>query len=151
MSGAAYTDADKVVLKECYTLAEQSCTDEISREVISARSSELRVSRGHADAYSDTAYVDTEMTVISRIMENLSVQPLDGNTGSLAGSPGYALSELPESAEREYLYALLSLAYERGNQQRLDALRHIATAISYDSGDPRFIALFDILTIMGAR
>lgn len=151
MSGTEYTDEDKVVLQECYTLAEQSCTDDISRELISARSDELRVSRGYADAYSDTSYSDTEMTIVSRVMENLSMQPLDGNDGVISGSQDYELSLIPEGAEREYLSALISLSYGRGNQQRLDALRHIATAISYDSGDPRFRALADILSMMGAR
>ena len=151
MTDAAYTDADKVVLKECYALAEQCCTDEIAGELIRARSDELRVSRFHTDAYSDVSYADTEMTIISRIMEGLSRQPLDGRTGPEAESLGYELSGLPEGAEREYLYALSSLLYGRGNQQRIDALRHISTALSYDSSDPRLIALAEILSIMGAR
>ena len=146
MADRSYTDADKALLKECYILAERFERSEDAKEMIRARSGELRVSPDYLDAFSEISYGDTEMTIISGIMEALSRQPIDDMRGQDNYGMDYALAGLPETAEREYALAILALRNGRGTSQRLEAIRHLSTAISYDHSDPRFRALADILS-----
>ena len=151
MSYREYTDADKVILKECYTLAESFTSLAEEKSVISAKSRALGVSREQMDVFADTAYENTEMAIISGIIDGLSRQALDDRTAGGQAGMEYELGNMPEGPEREYVYALLALRYDRGNQARADALRHLTTALSYDSNDPRYLALLEVLDQAGAR
>lgn len=151
MSDRDYTDADKAKLKECYSLAERFEMNDTAKEVISARSGALRVSLDHLDDYAETSFDDTEMVIFSEIMEGLSMEPLDSRADTGQNGRVYALDKMPEGGEQEYIRALLALRYGRGNQQRMNALNHLSVALSYDPNDPRYIALLDILSSVGAR
>jgi len=52
---------------------------------------------------------------------------------------------LPESGEKAYLQALLELRKGRGMGQRVEALRYVTEALRRSPGDPRYLALAEIL------
>lgn len=71
----------------------------------------------------------------------------DGYTAS--GDAGYLaeqwVSMLPDSAEKEYLLALLALREGRAESQRIEAMRHISRAMDLSPGDPRYLTLAEVL------
>lgn len=131
-------------LKECYDLAAQFEKIDIAKKVLREKSNKIDIPKNYIPAQVDVTYQETEMQVVSEALYGLS---LEGFAASENTGFKYAnkINNLPSSAEKEYLLALLALRNGTNETQRLDSLRHISVALSYSPNDPRYIALARVL------
>lgn len=114
-----------------------------------------------AAAWADSPEVrqrmEEKIAGIGGIISNPSIQPLpetaQGRASAvvqmLAGSARNAAviqtmaAAVPDSAERAYLMALAALC--SGRNDRIQAVRQVTAALAREPGDPRYIALAEIL------
>lgn len=131
-------------LKECYNLATQLEKLDIAKEVLREKSQKIDIPINYIPVQADATYQETEMQVVSEAIYGLT---LEGFTASENTGFKYVpkINNLPSSAEKEYLLALLALRNGTNETQRLGALRHISAALSYSPNDPRYIALASVL------
>ncbi len=131
-------------LKECYELAAQFEKLDMAKEVLREKSKRIELPNNYIPVHEDAAYQETEMQIVSEVIYGLS---LEGFTASEYTESKYAykINNLPSSAEKEYVLALLALRKGTNETQRLDAIRHISVALSFSPDDPRYIALASVL------
>ena len=118
-------------LKECYESILLSADSDEVRSLTKQRLDNLnKIGRG----LQDTGTTDTGNTVqssLSAIREALSVEDVSVPINS--GFPRQSeINALPESPEKQYLLALLSLRGNTGNQGCVNALRYLESAINQD-------------------
>lgn len=145
MSNVNVWDSPEAVkLKECYDLAAQYEKLDTAREVLRDRSKKIDIPKDYVPMQEDASYQETEMQVVSEAIYELT---LEGFAASENTEFQYAhkISNLPSSAEKEYVLALLALRSGANETQRLNALRHISAALGYSPNDPRYIALASVL------
>ena len=118
------------LLKECYDLATQFEKLDTARDVLREKSKKIGIPKNYIPVQADATYQETDMQIVS---ENIEFKY------------AYKINNLPVSAEKEYVFALLALRNGTNETQRLDALRHISVALSYSPYDPRYIALASVL------
>lgn len=137
-------------LKECYELAAQFEKIDTAKEVLREKSKKLDISMNYSPVQTDAVYQETEMQIVSEALYGLS---LEGFSVSEKTTFKYAhkINNLPNSAEKEFVLALLSLRNGTNETQRLDALRHISAALNFSPNDPRFNALANILQEAGNK
>lgn len=131
-------------LKECYDLATQFEKLDTAKEVLREKSKRINIPKNYVPVQADVSYQETEMQIVSEAIYGLT---LEGVSASDNGGFRYShkVDNLPSSAEKEFILALLSLRSGTNETQRLDALRHISVALSYSLDDPRYIALASVL------
>lgn len=131
-------------LKECYDLAAQFEKLDTARSVLRERSKKIDIPENYIPVQANASYPESEMQVVSEAIYGLTLEGFAAseNTGF---KYAHKIDGLPDSAEKEYVLALLSLRNGTNETQRLEALRHISVALSYSPNDPRYIALADIL------
>lgn len=137
-------------LKECYELSIKFEKLDIAQEVLRKRSKRLDISMNYTPVQVDAPYQETEMQVVSKAIYELA---LEGITVPEKTSFKYAykIDGLSNSAEKEFVLALLSLRNGTNETQIIDALRHISAALNYSPNDPRFITLAQILQEAGNK
>lgn len=123
-------------LKECYDLATQFEKLDTAKEVLREKSKRINIPKNYVPVQADISYQETEMQIVSEAIYGLTL-------GGFRYS--HKVDNLPSSAEKEFILALLSLRNGTNETQRLDALRHISVALSYSLDDPRYIALASVL------
>lgn len=131
-------------LKECYDLATQFEKLDTAKDVLRERSKKIDIPKNYVPVQADAAYEETEMQIISEAIYGLTLEGFAAseNTGF---KYAHKINNLPSSAEKEFVMALLALRNGTNETQRLDALRHISVALSYSPNDPRYIALANVL------
>lgn len=131
-------------LKECYDLATQFEKLDIAKDVLREKSKKIEIPKNYIPVQADATYEETEMQIASEAIYGLTLEGFAAseNTGF---KYAHKINNLPSSAEKEYVLALLALRNGTNETQRLDALRHISVALSYSPNDPRFIALASVL------
>lgn len=137
-------------LKECYELATQFERLDQAKEVLREKSKKLDIPMNYAPVQTDAKYQKTEMQIASEVIYGLSLEGFSASE-STGYKQAYKIENLPSSAEKEYILALLSLRNGVNETQRLDALRHISIALSFSPDDPRFIALANVLQDAGNK
>lgn len=140
----SWNGVEACLLKECYDLASQFERLDTARYILREKSKRIETEKSYIPTLSDASYRESEMHVLSEIVYGLT---LDGVTDSESSATQYMhkLSSLPNSAEKEYVLALLALRDGTSVTQRLDALRHISAALNSSPNDPRYIALARVL------
>lgn len=140
----AWDSIEAFQLKECYDLAAQFEKLDTAKDVLREKSKKIDIPNNYVPVQADAAYKETEMQIVSEIIYGLT---LEGFAASENTSFKYAhkIYNLPNSAEKEYVLALLALRDGTNETQRLDALRHISMALSYSRNDPRYNALASVL------
>lgn len=131
-------------LKECYELATQFEKLTPAQDVLREKSKKIDIPRNYIPVQADATYEESEMQIVSEATYSLT---LEGFTASESTGFKYShkINNLPSSAEKEYVLALLALRNGTNETQRLDALRHISVALSYSPNDPRYITLASVL------
>lgn len=137
-------------LKECYELALQYEKLDLAKDVLRKKAKRIDVSMNYSPVQTDVSYQESEMQVLSEALYNLSLEGFNASDES-GFQYAYKIDNLPASAEKEFILALISLRRGTNETQRLDALRHISVALSYSPNDPRFIVLADILQQAGNK
>lgn len=131
-------------LKECYDLAAQFEKLETAKDVLRVKSKKIDIPKNYIQVQEDAAHQETEMQIVSEVIYGLSLEGFEVSDKTEL-KYAYKINNLPNSAEKEYLLALLALRNGTSETQRLDALRHISVAHSYSPNDPRYIALARVL------
>ena len=131
-------------LKECYDLATQFVKIDTVMEVLRDKSKKIDIPKNYIPVQADVTYQESEMQIVSEALYELTLEgfAVSENTGFKCA---HKISNLPSSAEKEYILALLSLRNGTNEMQRLEALKHISVALSYSPNDPRYIALASVL------
>ncbi len=131
-------------MKECYDLATQFEKLDTARDVLREKSKKIDIPKNYIPVQADATYQETDMQIVSEAIHGLSLEGFAAseNTGF---KYAHKINNLPVSAEKEYVLALLALRNGTNETQRLDALRHISVALSYSPNDPRYIALASVL------
>ena len=130
--------------KECYDLAAYFEVNDASKELLRDRSKKLNLPNNYIPIQLDVTCPETEMQTISETMQQLSIESLSTN-GAADFKYTHRINNLADSAEKEFVLALLSLRNGTYETQRINALNHIRVALSYSPNDPRFIALARVL------
>lgn len=137
-------------LKECYELASQFEKLDTAKEVLREKSKKLDIPMNYSPVQTDAVYQETEMQIVSEALYQLSLEGFSASEKSTFKN-AHKINSLPNSAEKEYVLALLSLRNGTNESQRLDALRHISVALSFSPNDPRFITLASVLQEAGNK
>lgn len=132
------------LLKECYKLAVLYTRDEMAKNVLREKAKSIDLSEDYVPAQVDAIYQESEMEILSDAMYALT---LEGNMIHATSDFKYMykIDSLPESGEKEYLKALLSLRQGMSESNRIEALGHLAAALAYTPNDPKMITLARIL------
>lgn len=131
-------------LKECYDLATQFEQHDIAREILREKSKRIDIPKNYIPVQADASYTESEMQIVSEAVYGLTLEGFIG-TERTGFKYSHKINNLPSSAEKEYVLALLALRNGTNETQRLEALRHISVALSYLPNDPRYIALASVL------
>lgn len=137
-------------LKECYELAARFAKLDTAKDVLRKKSEKLDIPMNYIPVQTDAVYPETKMQTVSKALYELSLEGFSSSEKTTFKN-AYKISGLSDSAEKEFILALLSLRNGSNETQRLEALGHISAALSYSPNDPRFIALADILQKAGKR
>jgi hypothetical protein len=129
------------ILKECYSLAAEYEESDIVRNILKNKKSQLLDGQNDLEQIIPSDLFDA--VSVSRIFEKLS-QPNGLDNDTYKASLGFLMLE-PESAEKEYLTALLNLSTGTDEKHRLEAWKHINSAWLAEPNDPRYIALIKVL------
>ena len=131
-------------LKECYELAAQYEKLDIARAILREKSKRIELPNNYIPVQTDEYYPETDMQILSEVIYGLSLEGFTASENS-GSKYTYKINNLPNSAEKEYVLALLALRNGTNETQRLEALRHISMALSFSPDDPRYIALASVL------
>lgn len=131
-------------LKECYDLATLFEKLDTARDVLREKSKKLNIPKNYIPVQADATYQETEMQIVSEVIYRLSLEGLAASESD-GFKFAYKINNLPSSAEKEFVLALLALRNGTNETQRLDSLRHIRVALTYSPNDPRYIAFASVL------
>lgn len=131
-------------LKECYDLAARFAKLDTVREVLREKSKKIDQSANSVPTPDNSTCPRSEMQPLSRAVYALTLEGFAANdNGRFVYEP--IMASLPDSAEKEFVLALLSLRDGTDETHRLEAIKHIRAANSLAPNDPRYIALANIL------
>lgn len=133
---------NEFLLKECYEIAALYETSSTARGVLIDKAK--RISPDYFSRQTNVHYHESEMQIISEVINELSMEDFTAAENTRLEC-AHKINNLPNSAEKEYVLALLSLRNGTSETQRLDALRHISAALIDSPNDPRYLALASIL------
>lgn len=139
-----WSSTEKANLKECYDLALQFEKMDIAKDVLREKAKKLGAAGSYASLHTGDLCPESEMQVLSEAVYGLALETLESSPRS-DFRDGYKVNGLPDSAEKEYVLALLSLRDGMDVSQRLEAVGHIRAALRYTDNDPRYRALASIL------
>lgn len=146
VSENTWDSAEAEILKECYDQATQYEKNIASQEILREKSKKIDFPPNFVPVQVDVSHNATEMEVVSEVLYELTHEGY-----SIADHSGprqsyiYNINNLPNSAEKEYILALLALSNGTWETQRLSALSHLSVALSYSPNDPRFLTLASVL------
>lgn len=140
----AWDSIEAFQLKECYDLATQFEKLDTAKDVLRERSKKIDIPKNYVPVQADAAYEETEMQIVSEAIYALTLEGFAASE-NIGFKYAHKINNLPSSAEKEYVMALLALRNGTNETQRLDALKHISVALSYSPNDPRYIALATVL------
>lgn len=133
---------DSGILKELYLLSEQYEDSDLARDILRTKGKKIKPSNISASVCSLSPNFTTDMQVFSSIISTLSMEGFSASNSHYEPVP---IASMSESAEKEYLLALLALRNGKNETQRLEALRHVSSALASEPNDPRFQALAAVL------
>lgn len=132
-------------LKECYELAVRFEKNDKAKDVIREKIKRLEDQKDNIiQEYADTIHSEHEMEILSDIICVLASED-STYSDNLEMMFSHKINSVPDSAEKEFVLALLSLRSGTNETQRLEAVRHLSAALNYSPDDPRFIALVTVL------
>ena len=135
---------EHVLLKECYELAEQFEPLDIVKSVLREKAKAIDIPDEYLSANTDVSLIESDMQIISDSIYAMTAEPLGGAASGEIGTE-YRFNNLAPSGEKEYCQALMALRRGNTETQRIQALRHLVTALGYSPDDPRYIALATVL------
>ena len=145
MTGANNWDnIEAFQLKECYDYATQFENDETAKSILREKSKKIGIPENYIPLQADVSYQETTMQTLSEAIYELSLEGFAASESS-EFRYSYKVNALPESAEKEFVLALLSLRTGTNETHRIEALRHVSAALRFSPNDPRFVALARIL------
>lgn len=121
-------------LRECYELAINQINDEAAKIILRQRAKRIDIQDDMDSEQIHITFPKTNKQILEEAITELSFDDNSVNTWSL-----------PASGEKEYISALLILRNGTGETNRIEALKHLTVALSYEPDDPRFIALARLL------
>lgn len=135
---------ESFLLKECYDLAARYESQDIVRNILREKCQRINIPDGYVPLQGNTPYQETEMQILSQAVYELT---LEGYATDVNSEFQYIhkINGLPTSAEKEYLLAILSLRKGTNTSARIEALRHISSALALSPNDPRYTTLASIL------
>lgn len=133
---------DSDILKELYLLSEQYEDSELVREILRTKEKKIKPASTSSSVCGIVSNVTSDMQYFSTV---ISVLSMEGFTASGYHSEAIPITSMSESPEKEYLLALLALRNGKNETQRLEALRHVSSALASAPNDPRFQALAAVL------
>lgn len=144
----AWNSLELFQLKECYELAVLHVNDEMAKNVLREKAKSIEIPKDYIPVQEEVSYQETEMQILSDALYELT---LEGNASSTNSVFKYRskIESLPDSGEKEYILALLCLRNGTGETNRIKALDHLMTALTFAPNDPRFVALARILEEAG--
>lgn len=131
------------ILNECYGLASRFEKLDTARAILEEKKKRVEfpdipmVSR-------ERDHRESEMEAFSDILQ-VFLQEAYADSNNSGENSFLRVQELPESAEKEFLLALLSLKSGNEEAQRLKAIQHISAALDRAPEDPRYLALASVL------
>lgn len=131
-------------LKECYDLATQFEKLDTAKDVLREKSKKIDIPKNYIPIQVDATYEETEMQIVSEAIYGLTLEEFVASE-SAEFKYAHKINNLPSSAEKEYVLALLALRSGTSEPQRINSLEHIRVALSYSPDDPRYIALASVL------
>ena len=139
-----WDSAEAFLLNECYTLSSTIVNDNETQKLLREKADKINVPSEYIPLFSDASYTESEMQILTKAIKSLAEE------GHISSSKDdsqtyFKVSQLHESAEKEYVLALLSLRNATNETQRLAALQHLSVALSYSPDDPRYITLSQII------
>ena len=145
-----WDSVEAFLLKECYNLASYFETNDSAKNILREKSKKIDIPVDYIPARVDASYNESEMQIASEALYELTLEGFAASEKSGFKSE-YKINNLPNSAEKEFLLALISLRNGTNETQRIDALRHLSVALSFSPNDPRFIALTKVLQEAGNK
>lgn len=131
------------ILNECYNLASRFEKFDAAKAILEEKNKRIKfpdipmISK-------ERDHRESEMETISGILQGYMQEAYAKPNNSGANSY-LKVQELPETAEKEFLLALLSLKRGSEEAQRYKAMQHISAALDRAPDDPRYLALASVL------
>jgi hypothetical protein len=144
VNSSSHDSREAFQLKECYELAIQHERLDMAKEVLRDKSKNQDIPLIIPPIQTDAAFPESEMQIVSEALYELTQEGLAVQEKKDL-KYAHRITNLPASAEKEFVLALLSLRNGTNETYRLDALKHISTALYFSPDDPRFVAFADIL------
>ena len=144
MDNISWESIDPCLLRECYDLAAQYETLDTAKAVLLEKSKRVAISDIDEMMREDRFYHESPMQIVSDIINGLTQEKAETNENNRY-KYFRLTNKLPNSPEKEYIFALLSLWGESSERQRIETLEHISAALAGSPDDPRYIALAKIL------
>jgi hypothetical protein len=135
-------------LKECYDLATLHEKDEIAKKVLMEKAKSIEIPTDYFSDKENFEYKETEMQTISDALYALSLEGNFAPTNSIFKYKNN-IDNISDSGEKEYILTLLSLRKGMSETNRIEALRHISTALTFSPNDSRYITLAKVLEEAG--
>ena len=136
---------DSYMLKECYEIASQYESLDISKSVLRERSRRIDLTMDYVPVQTGSPIPQSDMQVLSEAMRVLSLADYSSPNNSVQGLR-YKLNTLSDSGEREFVLSLLALSNGTSDSVLIEAAEHVIKACSISPNDPRYIALAKILS-----
>lgn len=139
-----WDSVEAFLLNECYTLSSTVEQDNDSQKLLREKADKIDVPSEYIPLFPDASYNESEMQILTKAIRALAGEGYVSSSTD-DSQTFFKVSQLPESAEKEYVLALLSLRNSTNETQRLAALQHLSIALSYSPDDPRYITLSQII------
>lgn len=143
-----FSSNDEFLLNECYELALQHESLDISKDVLRTKLRQLDVRELYQA--SDRTIPEDGMIYASEISKDLSYESLTRRVDGPLGS-SEKIMRIGNVAEREYLMSLMELRMSNTETGRNAALEHLSQAYAYAPHDPRIVTLIQILRDVGRK
>ncbi len=139
-----WDNIEEFLLKECYDLASQYEKHDGARDILREKSKQIKIPNDYVPVQEDAVYRETEMQIVTEAIYGLTLEGFAASDNSVFRY-AHKINNLPSSAEKEYILALLALRGGTNETHRLEALKHITIALGYSPDDPRYLALASVL------
>lgn len=136
--------ANASLFKECYDLAAQYEQLDAAKNILRDKSKKIRIADGY-DSVQTQSSAESDMQILSEALYELALEGYAASDSNRSDRNISRVSSLPDSGEKEYLLALISLRNRTDETARNEALNHISRALAYSPNDPRYFYLSQIL------
>ena len=129
------------ILKECYSISERMVSNEIAKDLIHSRNKNSE--KNKCDNQLDVKPFSKE-EIFGDVLLALSDETIGGSISSVFSKQA-EVNTMPESAEKNYILALLALRSGMNDEGRIAAINYLIKAHEESPNDPRIRTLMLIL------